>query len=705
MTSRKFARIGRLSILVTVLFASRALAQAAGPTATAPWERVASVPDGNVFTTVFDGAHPGVAFAGTGAAYIYRSVDGGTSWKPVKVGTPSEEFRAIAVSPTTPGTVYAYSSDSFYSGLGTLYRSVDDGRTWKPTPNQPSSAVGGAFFAGVGRGIAIDPSGRILVLTDAYSGILRSADGGDTWTNPLPKARAYGLSKDPEHRGVLWAAGYDRSTRLGTVWKSTDFGATWTAQTPDAFNPAGPLGVSAYAIAVQPGTGLIFASWSGTDPNTFEPDGGMVVSVDGGQTWTARDDGLLHEFAPGNASGAIAFDPENPDTIFLSVGGFAGGNGALTGGGLYRSRDHGRSWEPLGTRLRTLSAFGFWVRPAMRGYAAALLAGSPGLFVSMDHGDHWNRSDVGLDDGSAALVADDGIAPGGYYAATGFGLFHSTDGAASWTRISTWNGPEGSSSVAIDGNSPNHTVYAPSRNHVWRSTNAGHSWTDVTPPAPAATLYVIALADPRRADHIYVETNDGTIFHTRNAGRSWSSVLCGAGTAAGDAGSANLVLVANGSTAELYVPMVSGLWIADTGATVCTPARVQPLPGGYITSIVELGSNPTALLVSGLAASGPPLVMRTVDGGATYQPVDSLPSFQNAPPWNLASSPNQRLGAASFAGDTISISRDGGANWTTQPDVFLDISAGFSTLFATQGKVFWGDDGGALYVAPDAALR
>jgi hypothetical protein len=121
--------------------------------------------------------------------------------------------------------------------------------------------------------------------------------------------------------------------------------------------------------------------------------------------------------------------------------------------------------------------------------------------------------------------------------------------------------------------------------------------------------------------------------------------------------------------------------------------------------MAEMGSNPSALLVSGFAASGPPLVMRSTDGAATYQPVDSLPGIQNSGPWTLASSPHGRLGAASLAGDTVAISRDGGANWTTQPDVFYDVTAGISFLSGTRGKVFWADISGALYVAPDEALH
>ena len=169
-----------------------------------------------------------------------------------------------------------------------------------------------------------------------FGGVLRSADGGVTWTNPVANAAAFGLSKDPDHRGVLWAAGVDYSTGLATVWKSRDFGATWSSQTPDAFNPTGPSGVFAYGIAVQPGTGRIFANWSGRDPNTFMLNGGMVVSVDGGQTWT--NVGLPSS----EHISKIIVDPTDGNTVYVCAPGRLWSDSAERG--LYKTSDGGKSW-------------------------------------------------------------------------------------------------------------------------------------------------------------------------------------------------------------------------------------------------------------------------------------------------------------------------------------------------------------------------
>lgn len=687
--------------LASLLIVSSAWSQTPS---TAPWQRIASVPGGYIGRVVFDAAHPGVAIAGSDAAYLYRSTDGGATWKAMRVGTVNEGFRAIAFSPSTPGTAFAYSTDNFFAGFGTLYRSVDDGRTWQPTPGQPSSVAAGGFFPGEGREIVIDPTGRIIVLTDTYSGILRSADGGATWSNPVSNARAFGLSADPKHRGVLWAAGLDNTTGLSTVWKSADFGATWVAQTPAAFNPTGPIFLEAYGIVVQPRTGVIYATWTGFDPNTYSLDGGVVVSTDGGHTWISRNDGLLPSFSPGSSAGWIAFDPEDSDTIFVTTNGGGGQNGD----GFYRSRNSGRTWEPIGTVLPVHGANGVWVRPEMRGYPAALFTATPGLYASTDDGHHWQHSDAGQVGGYIQMIADDDVASGGYYAASGDGLFRSTDGAATWNRIDTWDGPIGINAFGIDRNSPQHTLYAPSINHVWRSTTAGHSWSDVSPPVPPTTPYAsfaFVLVDPNRADHLYVASSDGTLSYSPNGGRNWTSVQCGYGTAAFDGLSTSKVIRVPGSSGNLYLPLGSGLWVAAPDASSCVPAAVQPLPGGYITSMTVLGSDPAALLVSGYAASGPPLVMRSTDGGASFQAVDSLPAFPGTQPWNVASSPDRTLGAGSYFGDTVSISRDGGANWTTQPDVFFDISAGVSTMNITRHKVFWTDFSGAALVAPAAALH
>jgi hypothetical protein len=665
---------------------------------TVPWQKLGRIAGGRVDSVVFDTAHPGVAFAGSGAGLIYRSKDGGANWKPFDVGTVVEDFRAIAISPANPGTVYAYSADNFFGGQGRLYRSVDHGMTWAPLPHQPSSAVTGSYYAGVGRGIAIDPTGRILVLTDAYSGVLRSSDGGETWTNPVSNAKTYGVAASPSRRGVLWVAGYDYDTGLASVWKSTDFGATWAVQAPAAFNPPGVVGVLAYAITVQPGTGTILASWTGSDPTTFSRIGGIVVSKDGGATWKSSNQGLLPTYVPGNSAGGIVFDPVDPSTVYLSTN----GGGALDGDGFYKSVDSGARWQPAGDRLRTLGGFTVSARPSSPGYPAAVFVGTPDLFFSTDHAVTWARSDTGLNNAFAQSIEEDGLAPGGYYAATGDGLFHTTNGGRDWDRINNWHGFDGVSSIAVDLNSAARTVFAASVNRVWRSTDAGDSWRDVTPQSAAGTLFNYVFANPTKADDLFA-TSDIALFHSKDAGKTWKGPSC---AIAGDVLSGN-VLVAHNPPGRLYIGRTSGLWISNDSGSSCVLAAVQPLPGGYITSIAEAGTNPTALLVSGYLATGVDVVVRSSDSGASYQTVPSLPgiSSQLVPAWTLSAAPNLKVALAVRFGSDIGVSRDGGATWSVESASLYPVSAGEAYLSPTRSKVFWGDISGALYAAPYGTLQ
>jgi hypothetical protein len=111
------------------------------------------------------------------------------------------------------------------------------------------------------------------------------------------------------------------------------------------------------------------------------------------------------------------------------------------------------------------------------------------------------------------------------------------------------------------------------------------------------------------------------------------------------------------------------------------------------------------LLVSGYSAAGETIVVRSTDGGASYQPVTALPGFQNAVPWILSTAPNLEVTLAVFEGCAIAVSRDGAASWTIDTDTLCPVSAGVAYLSPTQSKVFWGDISGALYSAPYGALH
>src|SRR5207302_1768504 len=149
----------------------------------------------------------------------------------------------------------------------------------------------------------------------------------------------------------------------GGVWKTTDFGRTWTPIFDD--QPTGSIG----ALAVAPSNpDIIFVgSGEGLRRPDLSTGDGIYKSTDGGQTWKhlGLRDGLQ--------IGAILVDPHEPNRVFVAVLGHPYGPSAERGvfrsldggpkriyalvespklGGLYRSDDAGESWERVNTEQR-----------------------------------------------------------------------------------------------------------------------------------------------------------------------------------------------------------------------------------------------------------------------------------------------------------------------------------------------------------------
>lgn len=321
-----------------------------------------------------DPADPKTVYAGTSEEGVFRSLDGGGHWAPTPaLPTPTE---SVAFDPRTP--------DKLFTGGGErIFASDDGGQAWHRFDSDiraPDSGPGEFYDVKILTIAPSDPSILFLgVISDrGMSSIPRSTDGGASWEYvAIPPGYPTELLVDPRDPSrvlvgaALMAGGVFASDQLGGGWqrrltgwvralerapsnpevlyagahlygepdpvrvcRSTDGGSSWEC------SPASlVLGDEVEALAVDPrdASFVLAALASGDPPGTYGPRVPPVTqierSLDGGTTWTRIDQGLPE----GAFAADLAFDPRNPETVWL----------ATLGGGVFRSEDGGATWAPL----------------------------------------------------------------------------------------------------------------------------------------------------------------------------------------------------------------------------------------------------------------------------------------------------------------------------------------------------------------------
>ena len=286
-----------------------------------------------------DPSDPSIIWLGTGenvggrhVAFgdgVFKSENGGKSWKNMGL-RKSEHISEIIVHPNNSNIIWAASQGPLWSPGGErgLYKSIDGGENWK-------KVLGGGKWTGV-TDIHMDPRNpdRIYAATwqrhrtvaalmggGPESGLHRSEDGGETWTelkSGLPNyAGKIGFTLSPQKPDVLYAS-IELEKRNGAVYKSEDRGSSWKKMSD---------------LSLGYGTGPHYYQELFASPHKFDRlylmNVRILTSEDGGKTFVELTERSKH-----SDNHAIAFREDDPN--YLLVG---------TDAGIYESFDLAKTWK------------------------------------------------------------------------------------------------------------------------------------------------------------------------------------------------------------------------------------------------------------------------------------------------------------------------------------------------------------------------
>jgi len=506
-----------------------------------------------------DPKNPKTLWVGTGESWtrnsvsvgdgVYKTTNGGDSWE--KMGlADSEHIARIAVHPADGNTVWVCATGHLWDGNEErgVYKTTDGGKSFKRT-----------LFVNADTGcsdLAVDPQDPRIVYAGMWqfrrfpwafrsggagSGLYKSTDGGDTWRAvktglPAGDKGRIAVAIAPSRPAVVYALVEAKETAL---YRSEDVGESWT-----------PVNTS-FNVQVRP---FYFARLV-VDPAdynyVYKPGLTLTISTDGGKSFSSPFAGGFNFGGVHGDHHALWINPKNPQELLLG-----------TDGGVYASADRGHHWR----HAKALPVAQFY-------HVSYDMEWPYNLFGGLQDNGSW----MGPSRGIGAIFNRNWRNVGGgdgFYAfrdpyEKDFVYSESQGGNVERRRLSTGESKDikplpgaGEKELRFNWNTPIHlspstpgTLYIGAQ-FLFRSRDRGDSWERISPDLTTndpkkqgqllsgglsidnssaenhTTIYSIAES-PKNPDLLWVGTDDGNLQVTRDGGKSWTNV---AGNVAGTTG-------------------------------------------------------------------------------------------------------------------------------------------------------------------------
>ncbi|GAB5464975.1 MAG: hypothetical protein Kapaf2KO_04110 [Candidatus Kapaibacteriales bacterium] len=553
-----------------------------------------AVTSGRVIDIAVDPSNKSKWIVGVASGGVWLSENAGHTFKPVFDNQTTYSIGCVTIDKNNPNIVWVGSGENNSQrsvGYGDgIYKSVDGGYSWKNMGLENSEHIGK---------IIVDPrnSDRVLVAAQGPlwnaggdRGLYITEDGGKTWTKSLEISENTGVSDiaiDRRNPDIIYATSYQRRRRQwtlinggpeGGIHKSTDGGKTWSKLTSGL--PGGDIGRIGLAIAHN-NPDVVYA---------------IIETVDGGGFYKTENQGANWKKVSGKVSGSpqyyqeIFTDPNNDNRIYCMDTYSA------------VSEDGGKNWDRINSSHKHVDDHALWIDPDNSSHL--IIGNDGGVYESFDMGNNWRHFEniptvqfykIGLDNDLPFYnvyggTQDNNTLGGPSQTKNAHGILNqhwnyirSGDGFkpvvdptdpntiyaqaqyASIGRVNRENkesmgitpqaqlGEElkwnWSSPIIISPHNNSTLYYA--ANKVFKSTDKGNTWTSISgdltkqidrnslkvmgkiwPPETVAknastSLYgsIVSLDEsPKKAGLLYAGTDDGLIQVSENDGASWTKV-------------------------------------------------------------------------------------------------------------------------------------------------------------------------------------
>jgi photosystem II stability/assembly factor-like uncharacterized protein len=331
-------------------------------------------------------------FVAPAAGGVWKSTNGGVTFRPTFDTYPVMSMGAVAVAPSDTMQVWAgtgepNSRNSIEPGAG-VYKSTDGGITWRLMGLEKTQHIGRIVVHPRNPNIVYVAALGAAWATNPERGLYKTEDGGQTWKQAKfisDRAGFIDVALDPSNPDIVWASSWERirgpyylkSGGPGSaLWRSTDAGATWTEVKGTGWpeTQKGRINISIY-----PGDAKIVYAMVEADstPNTRtgqppqQLKNGLYRTQDGGATWERTNPTNVRPFYYSQ----VRVHPRNPNRVWF------------TSTPLLVSNDGGRTAREAARDVH-IDTHALWIDPGDPEHMA--IGNDGGVYITWDGGGAWD---------------------------------------------------------------------------------------------------------------------------------------------------------------------------------------------------------------------------------------------------------------------------------------------------------------------------